>query len=87
MLVAPTTKVWHTIVRFWDLRGRFTLWPKVKRPSNSTNQIARNQDLGLSTLHTRGQSPKAVSLQNAYMEILLDVGNGLSKEVWVEHEC
>jgi hypothetical protein len=33
-------------------KGRFTLWPKVERPLISTNQIARNQEFGLSTLHT-----------------------------------
>jgi hypothetical protein len=33
-------------------QGRFTLWPKVKGPLISTNQIARNQEFGLSTLHT-----------------------------------
>jgi hypothetical protein len=32
---------------------------------------------------TRGQSPKAVALQNAYMAILCDQGDGLSEEVWV----
>ena len=57
--------------------GRFTLWPKVERPSVSTNQIARNHGFGLSTLHTRGQSPKAVDLQNAYMATLFDQGDGL----------
>ena len=39
-----------------------------------------------STLHTKGQSPKAIVLQNAYMTILFDQGNGLSKEVWVGQE-
>jgi hypothetical protein len=33
-------------------KGRFTLWPKVERSSISTNHIARNQEFGLSTLHT-----------------------------------
>jgi hypothetical protein len=68
---------------WWVLKskGRFTLWPKVKRPSIFTNQIARNQEFGLSTLHTRGQSPKVITLQNVYMTILFDQGNGLSKEV------
>jgi hypothetical protein len=47
--------------------GRFTLWPKAERLSIPTNQIARNQEFSLSTLHTRGQSPKVVALQNAYM--------------------
>jgi hypothetical protein len=31
----------------------------------STNQIARNQEYGPSSLHIRGQSPKAIALQNA----------------------
>ncbi len=62
-----------------ETKGRFTLWPKVERPLISTNQIARNHGFGLSTLHTRGQSPKAVALQNAYMATLFDQGEGLSK--------
>jgi hypothetical protein len=37
----------------------------------------------LSTLYTRGQSPKVVALQNAYIVVLFDQGDGLSKEVWV----
>ena len=53
---------------------------------DSTNQIARNEEFSLSTLHTRGQSPKAITLQNAYMAILFDQGDGLSKEVWVGQE-
>jgi hypothetical protein len=67
-------------------KGRFTLWPKVERLSISTNKIARNQEFSLSTLHTRGQSPKAIALQNAYMAILSNQGDKLSKEVWVGHE-
>jgi hypothetical protein len=39
--------------------GCFTLWLKIERLSISTNQVARKQEFGLSTLHTRGQSPKA----------------------------
>jgi hypothetical protein len=35
-----------------DVKGRFTQWPKVERVSISTNQIARNQEFGLSTFHT-----------------------------------
>ena len=53
-------------------KGHFTLWLKVKMPSNLTNQIARNQELSLSTLHIRGQSPKTVIFQNAYMVKLFD---------------
>jgi hypothetical protein len=34
------------------LQGRFKLWLKVERPSIPTNQITRNQEFGLSTLHT-----------------------------------
>jgi hypothetical protein len=33
-------------------KSHFTLWPKVERPSISTNQIARNQEFGLSTLRS-----------------------------------
>jgi hypothetical protein len=36
-------------------KGYFTLWPKVERPSISTNQIARNQEFGLSTLPTKAK--------------------------------
>ena len=64
-------------------KGRFTLWPKVERPSISTNQIVRNRAFNLSTLHTKGQCPKVVALQNAYMTILFDQGDGLLKEGWV----
>jgi hypothetical protein len=46
--------------------GRFTLWPKLERPSISTNWIARNLEFSLSTLHIRGQSPKAIGTLNAY---------------------
>ena len=35
-------------------KGRFTLWPKVKL-SISTNKTARNQALGLSTLHIKAK--------------------------------
>jgi hypothetical protein len=48
----------------------------------STNPSASNQQFGLSTLHTRGQSPKATALQNAYMAVFVDHGDGFSKEVW-----
>ena len=61
------------------IEGRFTLWPKVERPSIFTNQIARNHGFGLSTLHSRGQSPTAVTLQNAYVAVLFDQGDGLLK--------
>jgi hypothetical protein len=43
--------VFTTFARRWP-KGRFTVWPKVERPLISTNQIARNQEFGLSTLHT-----------------------------------
>jgi hypothetical protein len=42
-----------------------------------------NQGFSLSILHTRGQSSKVAALQNAYMAILFDQGDGLSKDVWV----
>ena len=50
-------------------QGHFTLWPKVEKPSISTNQIGGNQEFDLLTLHTRGQTPKVIALQNAYMAI------------------
>jgi hypothetical protein len=40
-------------IRIGDTKGRFTPWPKVERPSIYTNQIARNQEFGLLTLHTK----------------------------------
>jgi hypothetical protein len=58
-------------------QGCFTLWPKVERPSISTNQIARNHEFSLLTFHI---GAKAVALQNAYMATLLDQGVSLSKE-------
>jgi len=70
--------------------GRLTLLPKVERPSSFTNQIARNQEFGLSILYTRGQSPHVVALQNAYMVVLFDSNfdqsDQLSKEVWIKQE-
>jgi hypothetical protein len=50
-----------------EFKGHFTLWLKVERPSISTNQIARNRKSDLSTLHTRGQSPKAVAILKVFM--------------------
>jgi hypothetical protein len=50
------------IVWVQGTKACFALWPKVKRQSTSTNQIARNQEFGLSTFCTRGQSPKVVAL-------------------------
>jgi hypothetical protein len=44
----------NTSNTFKEIKGPFTLWPKVERPLISTNHIARNQEFGLSTLHTRG---------------------------------
>jgi hypothetical protein len=38
------------------------------------SDCAQNQEFALSTLHTKGQSPKAVALQNAYMATLFDQG-------------
>jgi len=46
---------------------------------------------GFSTLHVRGQSSKAVALQNAYMVVFFDrsfdQSDGFLKEVWVGQEC
>jgi hypothetical protein len=47
----------------------------------STNQIVRNQDFDPSTFHTRGQSPKAFTLQKSYIATLFDQDDGFSKEV------
>ena len=44
------------------------------------NHIVRNQAFGLSTLHTKGQSPKPVVLQDAYMAIFFDQGVGFLKK-------
>ena len=69
-----------------QIKGRFTLWPKVERPSVSTNQISRNQEFGLSTLHTRGRSPKSVALFLPTWQHFFDQSDGLSKGVWVVQE-
>ena len=77
------------IVTCWcprQSKGCFTLWPKVERPSVSTNQISRNQEFGLSTLHTRGQSPKSVALFLPTWQHFFDQSDGLSKGVWVVQE-
>ena len=72
---------------FSKFRDLGLLWPKVERPSVSTTQIATNQDFGLSTLRTRGQSQKAVAIWNVYMAV-----HGMTKvtdsrkEVWVRWE-
>jgi len=55
-------KILWLVEDMWKNKGHFRLWSKVKRPSVSTNGIARNQEFGLSTLHTRDQSPTAVIL-------------------------
>ena len=60
--------------------GRFTLCLEALI---STDQVARNQELGCSILHTRGQSPKVAAI---YMAILFDQDDGLSKEVCVGKE-
>jgi hypothetical protein len=61
-------------------KGRFTLWPKVERPSISINRIARNQEFGLSTLHTQAKGRRNLKC------LLLQEGDGLSKEVSVRQE-
>ena len=47
--------IWHQFRWFLDCLnyGRFTLWSKVERPWISTNHIARDQEFGISTLHTK----------------------------------
>jgi len=59
----------------------------------SSITFARNQEFDLSNLHTRGQRPKAMALQNVYIATLFDPrfdkSDGLSKEVkevWVRQE-
>jgi hypothetical protein len=44
-------------------KGRFTLWPKVERPSISINHIARNQEFSLSTLHTMAKVQRRSQLK------------------------
>lgn len=57
--------------KWWSCsKGWFTLWLKVERLSNSTNEIARKLEIGLLTLHSRGHSPKAVAFKSVYMAIL-----------------
>ena len=67
-------------------RGRFILWPKIEMTSIPTNEIARNKEFGLSTLHTTCQNPKTKAFQNAYIALLFNQDDGLSKEVWVKQE-
>ena len=76
----------HLIKEVPNFKGRFTLWPKVERPSVSTNQISRNQEFGLSTLHTRGRSPKSVAFFLPTWQHFFDQSDGLSKGVWVVQE-
>ena len=47
-----------SVVLFSLCKGCLTLWLKVKRLLISTKHIARNQEFGLLTLHTRAQSPR-----------------------------
>ena len=63
--------------------GHFTLWPKVERPSISTNQIARHQEFGLSTLRTKVKVQKPSQFK---MLTFWRRGDNLSKEVWVGRE-
>jgi hypothetical protein len=65
-----------------DTKGRFTLRPKVERPSISTNEIARNQEFGLSTLHTMAK----VQRPPKFKILLLEENDRLSKKVWVGRE-
>jgi hypothetical protein len=63
-------------------KGRFTLWPKVERPLIFTSHIARNQEFGLSTLHTMAKVQRPSQLK----WLLFEEGDGLSKEVWVRRK-
>jgi len=51
-----------------------------------SNPITRNLEFCLSTLYTKSQNPKAVTLQNDYVALLFDQNKGLSKEVWARQE-
>jgi len=55
------TPLWFII---WRLLGPLTLWSNVEKSTISTNQIAKNQEFNLSTLHTKGQSPKVIVLHS-----------------------
>jgi hypothetical protein len=61
------------------IKGHFTLCLKVERPSISTNHIARNQEFDLLTLHTKAK----VQRPPQFKMLTFDVGDRLSKEVWV----
>jgi hypothetical protein len=63
-------------------KGHFTLWPKIKWLSISINQIARNQEFSLSTLHTMAK----VQRPPKFKILLFEEGDGLSKKVWVGRE-
>jgi len=43
--------------------------------------MARNQEFGLSTVHSRSQSLKVVALKNVHMGALCDQSDGVVKEV------
>ena len=60
-----------------------SLWRKIETPSIPTNDIARNHEFGLLTLHTSRQNRKTEGL---YIATLFDQGERLSKELWVGHE-
>ena len=57
--------------------------PEGREAVDSTNQSAWLQEFDLSILHATNQSSKAVALHNAYMVVLFDQGDELSKELWV----
>jgi hypothetical protein len=49
-IVLSSRTISHKLISS-SYKGHFTLWSKVERPLIFTNQIARNQEFGLSALH------------------------------------
>jgi len=78
-------------LQYLMILGPLNTMAKGREAVNFYHQIERNQELGLSTFHTRGQSPNVVPFQNAYMAVLFalsfdlsfDQNHRLSKEVWI----
>jgi hypothetical protein len=75
-----------TTLNYKKILGTLQTMVKSQKAVNFHQSDCKNQGVGLSTLHIRGQSPKVVALQNGHMTIFVYQGKKLSKEVWVGHE-
>jgi len=61
----------------------FTLYPKIKRPSIFTNEIARNQELASQTFTLEAKVERLLSYIAVLLDPSFDQSDKLSKEVWV----